>query len=145
MLRPLAADIRIYGATSTSFSSAAKCSLKHDSVIVDTCAPVSSRHRIFAFPSCAMISGQFPMALYKTEPSWAVCMPVARLIATGFLSLTDAFVVVLADAILFFLAIAVVDRSPSGGQVTDTANIDEVRLAYDVKSPRFAEWLPCTV
>ena len=63
-------------------------------------------------------------------------MPVARLIATGLLSLTDTFVVGFEDAILFFLAIVGVDSSPSGGQVTGTANIDEVRLAYDEKSPR---------
>ena len=81
--------------------------------------------------------------LCKSEPSWAECMPVAWLIATGLLSLTDAFVAGLGDAILFLLPFADVDSSPSGGQVTDTANIDEVRLAYDEKSPHFAEWLPC--
>ena len=54
----VAAEILTYGATSTSFFSARKCSLKHDSVIVETCAPVSSRHRVFTFPSCAIISGQ---------------------------------------------------------------------------------------
>ena len=71
-------------------------------------------------------------------------MPVARLIATGLLSLTDAFVARHGDAIFFLPAIADVNNSPSGGQVTDTANIAEVRLAYDEKSPRFAEWLLST-
>ena len=71
-------------------------------------------------------------------------MPVAWLIATGLLSLTGAFVDGFEDAILFLLAIAVVDNSPLDGQVTDTTNIDKVRLAFEEKSPRFAEWLPCT-
>ena len=69
---------------------------------------------------------------------------MAWLIATGLLSLTDAFIAGLGDAILFLLVIADVDSSPSGGQVTDTTNIYEVRLAYNEKSRRFPEWLPCT-
>ena len=84
------------------------------------------------------------MVLCKTECSWAECMPVAWLIATGLLSLTFAFVARLGDANLFLFAIADVDSSPSGGQVTDTANIYKVRLAYNEKNPCFAEWLPCT-
>ena len=108
-------------------------------------APGLSRHQIFTFASCTVISGcsNLSMALCKTEPSWAECMRVPWLIATGLLSLTDAFVAWLGDAILFLLAIADVDSSPFGGQVTDTANIYEVCLAYDEKSPCFAEWLPC--
>ena len=54
-----------------------------------------------------------------------------------------AFVAGLGDAILVLLAIAEVGSSPSGGHVTDTANIDAVRLAYDEKGRRFAEEMPC--